>query len=309
MSGGDDNHGDWSPSEELLFFLNRDVNALDSPSAMERMRGIRGVVEHARYEAVPKLKLLLEDDAPTIWDDVIGEVRHAALAALQRLYWITKERLEVGPVMVRRAWPLRDMRRAYEEAMARLSLADRQATLAKVDLHLERCVRPAPAHADDMRAYRALQELGLVRYERQDLDPVTGLTPLQESIYAEQVASPRPRPCLRVSLRDEVDRVIGWVYRSTTNGFWAYDFSEHPAAADARDALSRIMTLGQAGIPRVVHDDQGQPVRSPDGSFVLDGELSPSSGDVVECLRSIAAFMQREFAVELLLPEPQMGNT
>jgi hypothetical protein len=300
MSGGDDNFGDWSPSEELLFFLNRDVNALDSPSAMERMLGISRVVEHARYEAVAKLKLLLEDDAPTIWDDVIGEVRHAALSALQRLYWVTKERLEVGPVLVRKAWPLRDMRRAYEEAMARLSPADRQATLAKADAYLERCVKPASTQADDMRAYRVLQELGLVRYERQDLDPVTNLTPLQEHIYAEQVASPRPRPCLRVSLVDEVDRVIGWIYRNPTNGFWAYDFSEHPASVDARDAVSRIMTLGQAGIPRVVHDHAGRPVRSADGKFVLDGELSPDSGDVMECLRSMAAFMQREFAVELI---------
>jgi hypothetical protein len=303
---------EWAPSEELLAILNRDLAALDSSFARERIRGIEGVVENGRYDAVPRLVELLDDDAPHIWDGVIGEVRFAALAGLQRLHWITRDRLELGrPVLVRKAWPLRDMRRAYDAAMAELSPPERAAVLARASQFLEERVKPHETEADDMRAYRVLQELGKVDYERQELDPATNLTPLQASIYAEQAAPPRPRPCLRVSLLERPGQTIGFLYRNPINGIWARDFSEHPASVDARDLLAKISTLGTAGaIPRVVHDDAGQPRRNPDGSFVLDGEVSPDStesDDVVDYLRSVAAFMQPEFATELLLPEGTDG--
>ncbi len=294
-----------APPEDVLWFLNRDVALLDSESAYWRLRGIQAVTGQGRYEAVSRLKGMLEDDAPVIWDDLVTEIRQCALVGLQRLHWAARLPLELGPVLVRRPWPLTDLRKAYEEAMAELTAAERRDALARANEYLMQRVQPDPAQADDLRAYRVLQQLDRVAYERQTPDPDTTLTPLQEIIYAEQVALPRPRPCLRVMFLERPEKTIGWIYRNPSNGLWAHDFSEHPAAAEGSEALSRILTLGRSGIPRVVHDEAGRPVRSPDGSFMLDGELSPDSDDVVECLRSIAAFMQREFATELLLPDEE----
>lgn len=303
MSDGKKVEGTWAPSADVLWYVKRDLVSLDSPSAHSRLEGIQAVTGQGRYEAVSRLKEMLDDDAPVIWDGLVTEIRQCALVGLQRLHWAARLPLELDPVPVRRPWPLPDMRRAYEEGMRVLTERKRQDALARADEYLSRYVQPSPEQADDLRAYRVLQQLGRVTYEQQKPDPQTTLTPLQETIYAEQVASLRPRPCLRVSFLETPDKTIGWIYRNPRNALWAHDFSQHPAAAEASEALSRILTLGEAGIPHVVHDDAGLPVRDPDGSFVLDGELSPEAGDVVECLRSIAAFMANEFTTELLRPD------
>jgi len=293
----------WTPSEDVLWYLRRDLDLLDSPSAHWRLRGIHAVTEQGRYEAVPRLKELLQDDSPIVWDKHITEIRMCALSGLQQLQYAAKRPIELEPVAVRRAWPVTSMRAAYAEAIATLSEAERREVLRRADKVLESRVQPSPEDADDLRAYRVLQELGRVSYELQRPDPRTMLTPLQETIYAEQVASPRPRPCLRVASLEPPDQTLGWIYRNPANGLWAHDFSERPASREASEALTWILTLKKDGIPRVVHDTAGRPVHSSDGKLVFDGELSRDTGDVAECLRSIAALMH-DFATELLLPEP-----
>jgi hypothetical protein len=295
---------DLAPSEEVLVFLNRDIDALESPSATARVRAIEAICEQARFDAVPKLKELLDDDAPVIWDDVVGEVRLAALAGLQRLYWAGRRQIDFGPVLVRPAWPLVEMRRAYQAAIAELSTGERDAVLARADDYLRTTVRPIPAHAPDARAYRVLQELGMVQYERQPVDPTTKLTPLQQTLYAQQLASPRTRPFLRVALRGAPDVTVGSIYRDPAKGICAIRFSEHPAAVDAQEIVTKVLSLGYSGVPRIVHDEKGRPMRHPDGRFVIDGDIALDSDDVAGYLRTFAAFLQREFAVELLLPEP-----
>ncbi len=301
MTDPRDKDSEWSPGEELLVFLNRDIAALSSSSANRRVAAAE-VVAEGRYDAVPRLKELLDDDAPVIWDDVIGEVRQAALAALQRLYWAGKRAIDFGPVLVRPAWPLEEMRRASAAAMGGLSPDEREAVLARADEFLKQRVQPLGDEADDIRAYRVLQELGRVPYDKQEIDPTTKLTRLQEELYAQQVASARPRPCLRVALRDSPGTTIGWIYRSPEKRSLAADFSEHPAAVDAQEILSKVLSLGKQGVPRIVHDGAGRPRTTPDGNFQLDGEIALDSDDVTDTLRSVAAFMQREFATELLLP-------
>lgn len=210
MTDPKDNDAAWAPSEELLVFLNRDIDDLHSTSANRRVSAIEAVSRRSRFDAVPRLKELLDDDAPVIWDDVIGEVRQSALAGLQRLYYAGKRAIDFGPVLVRAAWPLEEMRRAYRSAIAGLSAAQREAVVARADEFLERNVRPIGDEADDVRAYRVLQELGQVRYEKQAIDPATKLTPLQQGLYVQQVGSEPPRPCLRIALRESPGTTIGW---------------------------------------------------------------------------------------------------
>ena len=302
MSDPKDNDAAWAPSEELLVFLNRDIDDLHSTSANRRVSAVEAVTRGSRFDAVPRLKELLDDDAPVIWDDVVGEVRQSALAGLQRLYWAGKRAIDFGPVLVRAAWPLEEMRRAYRSAIAGLSAAEREAVVARADEFLERSARPLDDEADDIRAYRVLQELGQVRYERQAIDPATKLTPLQEQLYAQQVGSAPPRPCLRVALRESPGTTIGWIHRSPEKRSCAARFSEHPAAVDAQEILSKVLSLGTTGVPRIVHDDSGRPMTNPDGSYVLDGEIALDSDEVAGYLRTIDAFMKNEFETEILLP-------
>lgn len=273
------------------------------------MRGIDAVTEQGRYEAVPRLKELLDDDSPLLFDDdgYIAEIRAYALSALQQLHYRVKHPLELDPVAVRRAMPLAEMRAAYADAIASLSEAERREVVARADEVLRHRVQPRAEQVDDVRAYRVLQELGRVSYERQRPDPHTTLTPLQETIYASQVVSTRPRPCLRVGFLEHPEKTLGWIYRNPRNNIWAGDFSAHPVAKEASEALTWILTL-KNGIPRVVHDVTGRPVHSADGKLVFDGDLSRDTGDVVECLRSIAALMH-EFTTELFLPEATSSLT
>ncbi|HTE53211.1 MAG TPA: hypothetical protein VK698_20295 [Kofleriaceae bacterium] len=268
----------WAPSEAVLQYLRRDLDLLDSPSAHRRARGIQAAAQQGRYDAVGRLKQLLDDDSPLVCDDLITEVRLCALSALQQLHHAAKLPLLLDPVAIRRPWPVADMRAAYQQAIASLSRTEQHDVHARADEVLAERVQPELDHADDTRAYRVLQELHRVSYERQRPDPQTTLTPLQETIYAEQVAAPRPRPCLRVAFLVHPDATLGWIYRKPGSAPWAHDFSDHPAAREASDALTRILTPGK--------------------TEVSEG----GAADTVETLRGIAALMD-EFATELLLPD------
>jgi hypothetical protein len=301
MTDPNDMRSVWSPSAEHLVFLNRDLDALQSPFANQRVSGIEAVTAQGRFDAVPRLKELLDDDAPVIWDDVVGEVRQAALAGLQRLYWAGGRAIDFGPVLVRPAWPLREMRAAYNAALADLSPVLREAVVARARDVLTERVRPLGIHEDDALAYRVLQELGQVDYEKQEVDPKTKLTPLQEELYARQVEQPPARPALRVALRESPTTAIGWIHRNPATGACTATFSEHPAAGDARQILSNTRSLGKTGVPRLVFGADGRPKTTPDGNYVLDGEIPLDSDDVEGYLRTIQVFMDNEFATELVV--------
>jgi len=294
---------DLSQWADLLWFMNRDLVRLDSPVAHTRLAGIQELMIQHRHDAFGRFKELLQDDAPVIWGGgtLISEIRMFALAGLQRLKYAARSRLELAPVAVMRPWRVTDVRAKFEQVFTNLSESQRQATLQRVNEVMEQRVQPFAEQADDVRAYCVLQTLGLVTYQWQRPDPQTTLTPLQEEMCAEQVATPRPPPCLRVALRDSPDKILGWIYRNPANRIWPRDFSDQPAGDEAGEALSRIMTLGTKGIPHVRHDASGRPVRSADRTFVIDGDLDPDTGDVIECLRSIAALLN-EYATELYLP-------
>lgn len=293
----------WTPSEDFLLYWNRDLVRLDSPAAHERADAIDELTRQRRYDAEPRLKALLDDDAPVIfWGGaLVTEIRMNALAALQRLNYAARSPLELEPVAVMRPWRVAEVRAKLEAVFATLSGSQRQAILHRVNEVMEQRVQPLPHQTEDVRAYCALQTLGLITYQWQRPDPRTTLTPLQEEMCAEQVATPRPPPCLRVALPASPHKTLGWIYRNPANRMWPRDFSDQPAGDEAGEALSRIMTLGNKGIPHVRHDASGRPVQSADGTFVIDGDLDPDSGDVVECLRSIAALLH-EYTTELHLP-------
>lgn len=294
----------WVPSEDFLWFWNRELVRLDSPIAHERDAAICELLRQRRHDAEPRFRALLQDDAPVLFDrgTHITEIRMGALAALQSLHYGARSPLELGPVAVMRAWRVTDVRAKFEAAFAGLSEAQRQAVLHRVNEVMEQRVQPSPDEADDLRAYCVLQTLGLVTYHWQTPDPHTTLTPLQEEIFAEQVATRPPLPCLRMALLESPDKTIGWIYRNPTNRFWAAEVSEHPAADEVREALDRTKTLGSKGFPNVVHDASGQPVRGAEGKFVIDGDLDPDTADVIACLRSIAAISRRLFTIELHIP-------
>ena len=302
MSGPDPNDPTtWGLSPEMLALLNRDLEALDSPAVWDRVQGIEGVVKNDRQDAIPRLVELLADEAPVIGQDDVGEVRQLALAALQRLHWKARRPLQVGEVLVRPTWPLGEMREAYSRAIAELSPDRREAVHARADDYLARRVQPSAYTASDARAYRVLQELGLVAYQRQTADPVTLLTPLQAELYARQVAKPPPLPRVRVALREHPDTTIGWIHFDGGTRRWTATFSEHPARPDAEAILLEAMPVQGGVIRRVVHDQRGQPVRGADGKLVIEGEIRLDSGDQLDILRSYAAFLGRTFATELQL--------
>lgn len=300
MTGPDPNDpSTWGLSPELLALMNRDLAALDSPAVHDRVQGIAGVVGQGRQDAAPKLVELLDDDAPVVGADDVGEVRQLALAGLQRLHWMARKPLEIGAVLVRPTWPLADMRAAHARAVAELSETERAAVHARADEFLARRVKPSAQTAGDARAYRVLQELGRVAYHRQAVDPVSLLTPLQEELYAAQVASPPPPPRVRVALRERPGTVIGWIHFDRGRGRWTSTFSEHPARPDAESLLLEALPVQGGVIRRVVHDERGQPVRGPDGNLVIDGVLPLDGSDQLAVLRCYAAFLGKRFAAEV----------
>lgn len=302
MSGPDPNDpSTWGLSPELLALMNRDLAALDSPAVFDRVQGIEGVVKNGRQDAVAKLVAMLDDDAPVIGPEAAGEVRQLALTALQRLHFMAKKPLDLPPVLVRATWPLGEMRQAYAQAVAGLSPGERDAVHARADDYLARRVKPSPQTASDARAYRVLQELGKVDYQRQAVDRETLLTPLQAELYARQVSSPPPPPRVRVALRERPDMVIGWIHYDGERRRWNSTFSEHPARPDAEVILLEAMPVKGGVIRRVVRDERGEPAKDAKGNLVIDGEIPLDSGDRIDILRSYEAFLGKRFAAELQL--------
>jgi ADP-ribosylglycohydrolase len=299
---------EWTPSEGMMFFLRRaesEAAWLQAPSAEQRTRGLAAMVASHRYEEVPKMKELLADGAPIFGSTHVGEVRNDALIALQELHLPVSEKLEVGIMDLRASWPLTDMWRAYREAMT-LVPADLVAQARERALqYLADHVMPSADQREAALAYCMLRELGLVAYEQQEVDPVTGLTTMQQEIYLRQVESRPTPPCLRVALLQRPSDTLCWMYRDATGG-WTTRVSDHPATSGAIDCLTWATTITKGGVPRVEHDEHGSPKRTTDGRFVTGPALDKQSPDHAGYLRSIAAFMSISYTTEVFIESSQL---
>lgn len=278
-------------SRAQQYYQTYALDLLRSESVHWRLQGISRVLELSLDEAIPVLRELLDDDMPYLYqrgaESMIAEVRSRALVALQDLYRERKRPIDFGPVTVRRAMPASEAEARGAAAMQTMSEARRHAVQDEARAALERAGEQAGEQPPSLLAYRVLQSLGLVRYEEQALDPDSYLTPMQEAIYASQMASRRPVPHLRIAAPEDT-RILGYVYRRA-DGLWVHDFSEHPDSRAARAAVERVLTSAQGGIPRLACDDTGQPLRGPSGEFVRAGVISESTPHTMEYLHSLAA--------------------
>lgn len=299
---------EWTPSEGLLMLLRRaeaEAARLQSTCAEERTRGLAIMTSSRRYEEVPKMKELLADGAPIFGSTDVGEVRNDALIALQALHLPVSTKLEVGTMELRASWPLTDMWRAYREAMTLVPAELVEQAKDRALRYLADHVVPSPEEQEPALAYCVLRELGFLSYEPQELDPATGLTPMQQEIYLRQVESRPHPPCLRVALLQRPGDTLCWMYRDATGG-WKMRVSDHPATNGAVDCLNWAATITKAGVPQVEHDAHGIPKRGADGRFVTGPALDQQSHDHAGYLRSIAAFMSSSYTTEVFLEPSQL---
>lgn len=269
---------------------------LASSCAGQRAWGIARWTEHLGDDQ--QLVPLLQDDAPVIrvhaGSRVLVEVRALALVALQDRHrgvggW------PFGPVTVRRAMTAGQAVRRAAELLGPLAPDRRADLLRRVDLAITTRVEPAPDELETCRAYLALQALGAVPYLRQQVDPVTLLTPVQVEIDAGRLRGTRPTPHLRVDGRH---RPLGYVLLHDRR--WVVDTDESPAGRDLADLIDRIRRIGPGGgVPRVRFAPGGEPLRAPDGSFRVDGVLPEDDG--TDFLLSLAAFVSRQHPCEVVL--------
>src|SRR5687768_5935348 len=78
-------------SPDVLWMMRRDLDRLESASALDRLRACETVARDGRHDAVPALRRLLDHDAPILLDGLVFEVRQSALVALPRLSWAGKQ--------------------------------------------------------------------------------------------------------------------------------------------------------------------------------------------------------------------------
>lgn len=273
-----------------------DVALLASSCARARLQGIERIA--AAGGPVELLLPLLEDDAPYLYAHAgrgfLAEVRADALVAVEDLYRAARREPDFGMVLVRKAMPAESALGQASMLLSALPQDQAEAILAQAEADLALQVQPQPFEHEACRAYRVLQLLERVPYERQRVDPRTWLTPLQAQVHGTQVVSDRPRPCLRLGT---ADAPLGWVYRR--DGQWVQDFSESPDARRAQRMVGSIMRAEGGQLPRVVGAAEGAPRRSGDGSLVLDGTVPRDVADPFEYLASLAAFCDGLFPCEL----------
>lgn len=274
-----------------------DSDLLRSPCARVRLDGVQRVA--AAGGPVADLLPLLGDDAPYLFAHAgrgfIAEVRADALVAVQDLYRLTGRSPDFGPVTLRRAMDAEDAQAQASDLLAAMQPAAREQLLARVDLDLAERVQPQAFESSACRAYRVLQELGRVDYVRQQVDPVTLLTPLQSQVNISQVQSQRPRPHLRF---DGAEGAVGFLYRDGSR--WVQDFSEAPEARRIKRMLGSFMRAERGQLPRVVGAAEGKPSKNADGSLVIDGTVPRDVADPADYLASLAAFCEGLFPCELV---------
>ncbi|MFG1943571.1 hypothetical protein [Nonomuraea sp. NPDC048826] len=269
------------------------VGMLTAPEARTRLEGIARWTEYGAgpYEIVA----LLDDPAPVPQPHAgrvfLVEVRARALVALQDHYRRGRRPWDLGPVRVRAGMPADE---AGERAAA-LAPERRRSVLATAERFLAERVRPFDRDRAACLAYAVLLQLGEVAYETQEVGGRTWLTPLQEAVHASQMRSPRPVPHLRF---DGARGPVGYVYRAGSG--WVLDFDESPEAAEIAAAVRLWRGVERGGVPRVLHDEAGRPLRN-GRALVLDGVVPDGTPDPVAWLRSLAAAVEGRHPARLVL--------
>lgn|GEM_PF-7057368 len=280
-----------------LAFLYADL--LTSPCAQTRLRGIERWVQHHGH--IKDVFPLLDDDAPVVHLNegrhLITEVRSRALVAVEDRHRAGKRQWEIGPVIVRAPMPAEHALHRAVDLLTGITAEDRGLLLAGVEESLEKRVRPPDEHREACIAYLVLQTLGEVPYLRQTPDELTMLTALQHEMQLSEMSGPRPRPYLRFEGDGEP---VGYMYADHLPGTWVIDLSESPLGREVRAYLGLVLRAERGGVPRVRHDDQGLPQTNGDGRLAVSGILPHDTTEVVEYLRSVAAFVARRYPVELV---------
>ena len=212
---------------------------LTARSAEQRVRGIGEWAEYFGDDT--HLLPLLDDDAPVVRSHAgrphLVEVRAVALVALQDRHRGAGHGWPYGPVVVRRAMPADVAAAQALAALDRLDPARREALVRQVEARLAEQVDPAPADREACRDYATLLALGLVSYERQEVDPERMLTPTQVAVHASQLRSPRPMPHVRF---DGPDGPVGYLFRE--HGRWVSDLDESPLGRQVARFLGHLVT-------------------------------------------------------------------
>ncbi len=251
-----------------------DLSGLDAPAAHQRLRALQEIGAQLHFAAVPRLQSMLADDAPVVARarrPIVFEVGMFALTVLQRLYRAAGRQADFGPVRVAKAANLVDVEGLAEFALGELTPERRTDVVARAEQDVADLIRPPAEDVKPVLAYRILQLLGRIDSRVEDLDPDTCLTPLQEEIFASQVASERPRPCIRIRTLG-ADRTVGWVFRDP-RGEWVVDVSDHPLGQDAHDDIRWFMDHAPAGA---------------------------TSGDSTVALKALSEFLGKNFTVDIL---------
>jgi hypothetical protein len=282
-----------------LAFLYADL--LTSPSAETRLQGIERWMEH--YGHIKDIFPLLDDDAPVVFPQdgrhLITEVRARALVAVQDRHRVGRRPWEIGPVIVRAPMPAEHALHRAVDLLTGIPAEDRGLLLAGVEESLDERVRPAEEDREICIAYLVLQALGEVPYLRQTPDAVTMLTPLQHEIQLSAMTGPRPRPHLRFEGEDPGEPA-GYMYADHLPGTWVIDLNESPFGREVRAYVGLVLRAERGGVPRVRHDEKGRPRTDRDGRLSVTGILAHDTTEVVEYLRSVAAFVARRYQVQLV---------
>lgn len=285
---------------------------LVDPRPVVRAETASLLAEAGDWQAQALLRELLADSAPFRFmhgsRGHVSEVRMRVLDALQTLYRSAARPPDFGTVLVRKGMADDVVESAVAELYAQSPPGSLNALAARAAREV---ARYQPADDDErqiLEGYRLLQIANRIAYREEEVDPKTWLTPLQSEIAASQMTPDRPRPHLVVSAGSEdserkADKedspVLGYCYRSA-DGKYCLDFASVPAAVEAEYFTRTFLFESEPGaMPRVCFDDDGRPLKNPDGSLVLDGSMPLDETDALEVLRSLAAFVEDPYLVRI----------
>jgi hypothetical protein len=285
--------------QDPLRFLYADL--LEAPRAAERVEGVDRWRQH--HGAPSELLPLLDDDAPLVRSNetgrlVVTEVRMIALAAIQARYRGSSKEWDLGPVLVRAPMPAEHVLHRATDLLVDIGTEQRELLLSGVDKVLDGRVQPLPEHDATCRGYVLLQTLGEVPYLRQLPEAGTLLTPVQLEWEDWVMAGPRPRPHLRF---DGDDGSVGYLYADHSPGAWVIDLDDGSYGRTVRAYLGLVLRSERGGVPRVGFGDDGRPRVRSDGRLVVSGVLPHDTPEVIDYLRSVAAFVSRRHPVELVV--------
>lgn len=270
-----------------------DHDLLRSASVADRLEGISRLGSDRTA-----MREMLNDKAPFVFHHGgsarIAEVRTRALIALQDSYRSTGDAWDLGSVEVRKAMPALEAVQAAMLALGGMPEGGRRMCLAEAEAWLDKHVVPSKRDRPMLRAYRVLQQLHRVPYERQEVDPKTYLTPVQSGVAATQMVSERPTPHLRFRAGD---RTVGYLYKGQG---WVFDFDESPEGRDAESRAQGFMR-GKGRLPRALWNEDGTPRIHAKGHVDCGPEqLEKRTADPADYLKNLSAFLSLKVDVEFV---------